>query len=103
MVENPSDGIQLRFTFFHNLQLVMQVYSAQSNFPIMFQLLVCSGFVHTCEMFPSNIRAVGNSFIGMGWTLSWIIMTLPAYYIRNWRVLQIIINSPAVIAILLTW
>ena len=62
-----------------------------------------AGIVMACEIFPAAQRTFAGTAIELFWAASWMVLALIAYFIRNWRYLQLTISLPPVITLVLIW
>ncbi len=68
-----------------------------------FQGAGLTGIVMACELFPAAHRTFAGTTLELFWASSWMALAGIAYFIRNWRHLQLAITIPPVITIFLLW
>ena len=61
------------------------------------------GIVMACELFPAVQRTFAGTALELFWAAAWMALALIAYWIRNWRHLQLAITIPPVLTVSLIW
>ena len=69
----------------------------------LFQGVNITGFIMATELFPPKQRtvmAVAHEFI---WAAGGALLPIFAYFLRDWRPLQLTVSLPNILAIMLIW
>ncbi|XP_074649707.1 organic cation transporter protein-like isoform X1 [Tubulanus polymorphus] len=107
-------GRKLVYLILNGLLVIFGVATAYSVNYIMFTVFrVLSGIVGyacllisivaTVELFPKDLRAFAGQIMFMWWSIGMMFLDLLAYFIRNWRHLQLAVALMPVITIIDIW
>ena len=64
---------------------------------------VLTGITMACELFPASQRTVAGIAIQMFWVVAWVLLAVMAYFIRNWRYLQLTLSFSLAITLIEIW
>jgi len=67
------------------------------------QGIILTGFVMACELFPAENRTFAGMALENCWATGMCLLSLFAYLIRDWRYLQLVLSTPAVLTIAFFW
>ncbi len=74
-----------------------------ADLPLSLQGVNITGFIMATELFPPKQRTVFGVAHEFLWALGGAVLPIMAWFLRDWRDLQIAVSAPGIIALLLWW
>ncbi|XP_008560270.1 organic cation transporter protein [Microplitis demolitor] len=67
------------------------------------QGLQTSTYILALELFPTKLRTLVSSVMGVAWALGLLLLTGLSYVIPDWRILQLAVSVPTAVTVLYIW